>query len=83
MEPAGRGGRVGFSRVDPQVDLGVEGAATKRAGVLGEDVQRAAREAVFQLGQVLFLMDPLDVLLQEVQVGKGDIAVRTWEEFRG
>lgn len=83
MEPAGRGRRVGFSHVDPQVDLGVKCAATKSAGVLGEDVQRAAREAVFQLGQVLFLMDPLDVLLQEVQVSKGDIAVRTWEELRG
>lgn len=74
---------MGFSDVDPQVDLGVKGAATKSAGVLGEDVQCATREAVFQLGQVLFLMDPLDVLLQEVQVSKGDIAVRTWEEFRG
>lgn len=83
MEPAGRGRRVGFTDVDPQVYLRVKGTATNGAGVLREDVQRAAREAVFQLGQVLFLMDPLDVLLQEVQVGKGDIAVRTWEELRG
>lgn len=83
MEPAGRGRRVGFTDVDPQVDLRVKATATDRAGVLGEDVQCAAREAVFQLGQVLFLMDPLDVLLQEVQVSKGDIAVRTWEELSG
>lgn len=74
---------MGFTDVDPQVYLRGKGTATDSAGVLCEDVQRAAREAVFQLSQVLFLMDPLDVLLQEVQVSKGDIAVRTWEEFRG
>lgn len=83
MEPAGRGRRVGFTDVDPQVYLRVKGTAADGAGVLREDVQRAAREAAFQLGQVLFLMDPFDVLLQEIQVGKRDIAVRAREEFRG
>lgn len=28
-------------------------------------------------------MDPLDVFLQKLQVGKGDVAMRTWEEVRG
>lgn len=70
VEAAGRGRRVGFPDVDPQVDLGVEGAATHSAAVLGEDVQRVAGQAGFQLGQVLFLMDPLNVFLQEVQVSE-------------
>lgn len=74
---------MGLTDVDPQVDLRVEGAAAGSARVLREDVQRTAGEAVLQLGQVLFLMDPFDVLLQKVQVSEGDVAVRTWEEFRG
>lgn len=74
---------MGFTDMDPQVHLRVKGTAADSAAVLGEDVQRAAGEAVLQLGQVLLLVDPLDVLLQEVQVSKGDVAVRTGEEFRG
>lgn len=70
VEAAGGGRRVGFPDVDPQVDLRVEGAATHGAGVFGEDVERVAGQAGLQLGQVLFLMDPLHVLLQEVQVSK-------------
>lgn len=70
VEPAGRCRRVGFADVDPQVYLRVKGTATDGAGVFGEDVQCVAREAAFQLGEVLFLMDPLNMLLQEVQVRK-------------
>lgn len=70
VEAAGRGRRVGFPDMDPQVDLRVEATATHSTGVFAEDVQRVARQAGFQLGQVLFLMDPLNVFLQEVQVSK-------------
>lgn len=83
VEAAGGGRGVGFADVDPQVHLRVEGAAADGAGVLREDVKRVAREATLQLGEVLFLMDPLDVLLQEVQVSEGNVAVRTREKFGG
>lgn len=73
---------MGFVHVEPQVHFRVEGAAADSASVLGDEVQCPAREAFFQFGKVLFLMDPLDVLLQEVQVSEGDSAVRTWKELR-
>ena len=38
VEPAGRGGRVGLTYMDPQVYFGVKGAAADGAGVFRENV---------------------------------------------
>lgn len=83
VESARRGRRVGFFDMDPKVYFGVKGAAAHGAGVFGEEVLCLAREAFVQICKVVFLVDPLDMLLQEVQVRKGDSAVRTRKEFRG
>ena len=82
VEPARRGGRMDFTYMHSKFDLGVKGAAADSAPVFGNEVHCAAREAFFQFVEILFLMDPLDVLLQEVQVSKGDGAVRTGKELR-
>lgn len=82
VEPAGGRRGVGLAHVDPQEDLGLEAAAADGARVLGRQAEAAAGEAGSQLGQVLLLMHPLDVLLQEFHVGEGDVAVRAGEKIR-
>lgn len=83
VESAGRGRRMGFTHVDPEVYLGVKGATADGAGVFGDEVEFATGEAFFQRGKVLLLVDPLDMFLQEIPVGEGDGAVWTREELSG
>lgn len=72
---------MGLAHVDPQVHLGLEAAAAEGAHVLRQQVEPAARQAGSQLGQVLLLMDPLDVLLQKIHVSEGDVAVSAGENI--
>lgn len=72
---------MGLAHVDPQVHFGLKAAAAGGACVLRREVEPAARQAGSELGQVLFLMDPLDVLLQKFHVSEGDVAVRAGENI--